>query len=180
MVVLAPAWYSPEAPCPLSLRLHQAPKTPQPSPPSRVIPTSWGCSQGDICWLPPVHAEPLALSGGTHRPLMSSMAGVAAGGGRESRSSCANAACTMTEPGSFPAPTAVARVPRRALSWKKGKKKEFHHPAISLLYTPCPSISRIHPMCTVPQLSHLCWLVGGHAPAQLEALPTGLRGPGSW
>lgn len=127
------------------------------------------CSQGNICWLPPMHAEPVALSGGTHRPLMSSMAGVAAGGGRESRSSCVNAACTMTEPGSFPPPAAVARVPRRALSWKKGRKKKSH-----------PSISSIPTMHTVPQLSHLCRLVRGHAPAQLKALPAGLRGPARW
>lgn len=57
------------------------------------------------------------------------------------------------------------------MSWEKEGKREspLHQSAAPPL----------RPVRTVPQLPHLCWLVRGHAPAQLEALPAGLRGPAS-
>lgn len=114
--------------------------------------------------------EPVALLLGAHLPLMSRVDGVAAGGGRESRSSCANAACTMTELGSFPAPAAVASVPSKPLSWKRRK---------GCSVTPLRPPPTSHQSCS-PELSYLCWLVGSHAPAQLEGLAAGLGGPARW
>lgn len=100
---------------------------------------------------------------GTHLPLMSMADGVAAGGGRESRSSCGNAVGTMTEPGSFPAP--VARVPSRLLSWDgKQRHSVTAAPTRRLPAEPCPTL-------------YLCRWVRGHGAAQLEGLAASLRCP---